>query len=107
METLKKYWGYLATGLAGILGIVFYVLNRRGKEIDSLHAQIALADTEKKADILESQITELKADKNNLDKHNQELDKALAAVQNKRTEIAATQKELKDPKAIADYWNHQ
>lgn len=107
METLKKYWATVAGLFAGFVSLLLFFLSRKGAEVDALHAQIALAKTEKEADVLEAQIQTLKTNKDNLAKHNEELDKALAAVDNKRVEIREQAANLKDPKAIADYWNQQ
>ena len=107
METIKKYWATIAGLFAGFVGLLLFLLSRKGAEVDALHAKIALAKTEKEADVLEAQIQALKTNKNNLAKHNDELDKALETVENKRVEIREEAKNLKDPKAIADYWNNQ
>lgn len=107
METLKKYWAYIAAGIAGLFGIIMYMLSSKSKEVNALNAQVALATTEKHADVLEAQINALKADETNTAQHNAALDKTLQAVQDKRAEIVANQKAITDPKAIADYWNKQ
>lgn len=106
MEKLKQIWGYIAAGVLGLLGLFLYAFSRRGDQIASLHAEIDLASTQKQADVLESKINLLKADKTNIEQHNKELDKALVKVQDKRVEIAETAKNLKDPQAIAKYWEN-
>lgn len=105
MESLKKYWAIIATGVVGLFGLVLYMLSSKRGEVASLNAKIDLAKTEKDADVLEAHIQDLKADQNNLAKHNEELDKSLQKVQDKRVEVAANAKQLKDPQAVADYWN--
>lgn len=107
METLKKYWATVATFVAGFVGLLLFFLSRKGAEVNALQAKVALAKTEKEADVLEAEIKALKTNKDNLAKHNAELDKALETVENKRVEIREEAKNLKDPKAIADYWNNQ
>lgn len=107
METIKKYWAALAGLVAGFIGLLLFFLQKKNKEVEELNAKVDMAKTEKETDVLESQIKTLRADKDNLAKHNDELDKSIQKVQDKRVEVAAQAKELKDPKAIADYWNHQ
>jgi predicted nucleic acid-binding Zn-ribbon protein len=107
METLKKYWAMIGAGVAGFVGILLFLLSRKGAEVNALQAKVALAKTEKEADVLEAQIQALKTNKDNLAKHNAELDKTLEAVENKRVEIREEAKNLKDPKEIASYWNNQ
>lgn len=107
MDKAKQIWGYVVAGVGALIGILLFFLSRKGKEVDALNAKINLAKTEKQADVLETEIKVLKTNKDNLNKHNEELDKALETVENKRVEIREEAKNLKDPKAIADYWNNQ
>lgn len=107
METLKKYWATVGGLFAGFVGLLLFLLSRKGAEVNALQAKVALAKTEKEADVLEAEIQALKSNKNNIARHNAELDKTLEAVENKRVEIREEAKNLKDPKAIADYWNNQ
>jgi septal ring factor EnvC (AmiA/AmiB activator) len=107
METLKKYWAAIAGAVIGFIGLLMWLLSNKKDEINSLNAQVSLAKTDKEADVLEAQIKEMKDNKDNLQKHNDELDKSLQAVQQKRNEIIADQKDVTDPKEIAAYWNKQ
>lgn len=107
MEALKKYWGLLATGLVGFVGLLLYMLSGKKKEVAALNAQIDLVKTEKQADVIEGQIQTLKADQATKAAHAAELDKSLQVLQDKRAQNAEDAKKLTDPKAIADYWNHQ
>lgn len=107
METIKKYWVALAGLVTGFVGLLLFMLQKKGKEVDALNAKVDMAKTEKEADVLEAQIKDLRSDKDNLAKHNEELDKTIQKVQEKREQVAADAKNLKDPKAIADYWNNQ
>ena len=104
MEWLKKHWAAISAGVAGLIGVLLYMFSSKSKEVASLNAKIDLAKTEKDADVIEAQVNALRADQNNAAKHNEELDKSLQKVQDKRVEVAAQAKQLTDPKAIADYW---
>lgn len=104
MDKLKQIWGYVVAGVGALVGILLFFLSRKSKEVDALNAKIALAKTEKQADVLETEINILKFDKTNLAKHNAELDKSLQTVENRRAEIKEEAKNLKDPKEIAKYW---
>lgn len=105
MTKIKELLGWIVAGLSTILGIVLFVLSRKNKELDALNAKVDLAKTEKETDLLEVEIKDLKEDKANLKKTNQELDKALVKVEEKRKQVVEDAKKLKNPKDVASYWN--
>lgn len=105
MEKLKEIWGYVVAGVVGLIGVLVYIVTRRGDEINKLKSKVALTETQKQADALEVEIKQAQENKANLKKENQELDKTLQQLDSKREEIKKDVAELKDPKAIADYWN--
>lgn len=107
MESIKKYWTAGVALVVGFIGLILYMLSGKKKEVAALNAQIDLVKTEKQADVMETQIQNLKADVNIKTQHIAELDKSLEVLQNKRTQNAEDAKKLTDPKAIADYWNNQ
>ena len=107
MEAIKKHWAAIAAGVVGFIGLLLYMLSGKKKEVASLNAQIDLVKTDKQADVLEGQIQQIKADQATKAAHAAELDKSLQVLQDKRTQNAEDAKKLTDPKAIADYWNHQ
>lgn len=107
MEALKKYWAVLIGGVGAVIGFLLFFLQKKNKEVEALNAKVDMAKTEKEADVLEAQVKDLRSDKDNLAKHNEELDKTIQKVQEKREQVATDAKNLKDPKAIANYWNHQ
>lgn len=106
MDKLKQYLGYAVAAITALIGVLLYFLSRKRSEVEELHSEIALAKTEKEADVLEVQIKDLKSNKDNLDKHNQELDKTLEKLEVRRTEIKEETKNLKNPNDIANYWEH-
>jgi septal ring factor EnvC (AmiA/AmiB activator) len=107
MEKLKQYAGYLVLAVTAIIAILAYLLSGKGKKVAALQAKVDLADTQKKADLIESEINQAKAQKDNLVKENAALEKTSASLEAKRVEIKDTQAALTDPKAVADYWNKQ
>jgi septal ring factor EnvC (AmiA/AmiB activator) len=107
MEKLKQYAGYLVLAVTAIIATLAYLLSGKDKKVVALQTKVDLADTQKKADLVESEINQAKAQKDNLAKENVALEKASSALEAKRVEIATTQAELTDPKAVADYWNKQ
>lgn len=107
MNKIKEIWGWVAGAVVGLVGLILYVLSRRGDEINALKAKINLADTTKKADALESEIKQAQKRKDNLAKENKELNKTLVELDLKREDIKKKTSEMTDPQAIADYWNEQ
>lgn len=106
MTKIKEFLGWIVAGLGAVLGIVLYMLSRKGKEVDALNAKIELAKTEKQTDLIEAEINTLKAEKETSKKHNQELDKSLSKLEEKRKQIPEDAKKLTNPKEVADYWNN-
>jgi len=100
---LSGIWQYLVLILGAILGIVLYVLNLKNKELDAAKAKIALANTQKEADALESEI-KTKITEQDLNKKELEgLQKALDLLDKKRESIK-DEGNIKDEK-VEDYWN--
>jgi len=102
----KQIWGWLVAGVTGLVGLLLYMLTRKGEEINSLKAKVAIASTEKEADALETEIKAAASRKNNLKKQNEELDKTLAELETKRKKIKVEVSNMTDPKAISDYWDN-
>lgn len=98
----SKSWGYVILFMSAIIGILYFVLNIKNKELEGAKAKIALASTQKQADLIESEIKE-KLDQKDLNKRDMEgLQKSLELLEEKR-------KTLKDDRINdqekADYWN--
>lgn len=107
MDKLKQIWGYVAAGVMAVVGILLYVLQRKNEQIDSLNAKVGLVDTQKEADVIETQIKQAQAKSDNLAKENTELAKTAAALDTKRADVDQKMADMKDPKQVADYWNKQ
>lgn len=106
LSKLKQYYTVVLAFLGSLLGLALYFLSKKNKEIAAINAKIDLAKTEKQTDLLEAEIKGYKEEYKNLAKTDQELDKALDKIQEKREQIKEDVKNLKDPKAIAEYWEH-
>lgn len=101
-EALAGLWAYIVLILGGIIAIVLYVLNLKSKELDAANAKIKLADTQKEADAIE---TDIKAKQQQQDLNKKEvsgLDQALDLLEEKRKEIRK-EGDLKDSQ-VEDYW---
>ena len=105
MDKIKQIWGFVVAGVVGIIGLMLFIFTRKNPEVEELKTKAALANTQKEADLVEVQVKILKTDQNNLAKHNEQLDKVLETVENRRVEIKEEQKNLKDPKQVAQYWD--
>ena len=106
METIKKWFGIVSAALVAIFGVVVYILYNK-KNIKGLEAQVDQANTQKKADVLESEIKELQDKKDISNKEAEELDKILKAVDSKRQDVKEEAAKVTSPKQIEDYWNKQ
>ena len=105
MEKLKAIWGYIVAVIVGVVGLFLYFFSRRGDEINALKSKIALAQTEKETDLIESEIRAARDRQSNLDKQNKELDQALAELEAKRAQVKENVAKTTNPQEIADYWN--
>lgn len=102
-EAIAGVWYYVVLILGAILGIVLYVLNLKNKELDAAKAKIALANTQKQADAIESEIKG-KMDKQDVNKKElASLEKALDLLTEKRKSIK-NEGNLNDEQ-VEDYWN--
>lgn len=101
---MKNAWAYI-TGVVGtIIGFLWFFLSRRNKEIDSLKTKIRLLDTEREADIMETEIKTIRDDKARTSKEIKELENTLSELEVKRKEIKKEVKSMNNNQ-IEDYWN--
>lgn len=103
-EKLSSVGGYIAAGVMAVIGILIYLLKNKGKEINALKAQIDLADTQKKADLIDVQINQKLEQKDLLKKEQQELEKTAAQLAEKRKQLASEEANKTEEEA-EDYWN--
>jgi hypothetical protein len=108
MDKIKAFfnsiWQVIALVAVTAVGILLYMLKSKQKDIDALNAQIQLADTQKKADLIEVDIKQRLSNISVLDKETTELNNSLALLEQKRKDISASESN-KTSDQIQDYWN--
>lgn len=110
MEKIKSFFssvvGIIVVILTGAVAILAYILSNKRKEVNALKAQADLASTQKEADLVEVQIKERMQSKDALTKEVTELQKGLDTLEEKRKQIAETEKN-KNPDQVEDFWSKQ
>jgi hypothetical protein len=108
MEQIKDWfsgvWAKVAAAATILFGIMWYIINLRGKKVNELQAKLDLADTHKKVDLIEVEIKAKLEDNKVLDKERQEYDNMLKALEDKRNNIPKDQSG-KTPQQAEEYWN--
>jgi septal ring factor EnvC (AmiA/AmiB activator) len=103
-EILKSIWGWIVVIAGAAIGIMLYIIQAKQRKINALNAKVELADTQKKADLVEVEIKEHLNNNATLDKEVKELNNSLAALDQKRKDIAAQEKN-KTTDEVEDFWN--
>lgn len=107
MEKIKNFFksigGYIIGALTLAVGILLWVLSNKKKEVNALKAKIELAETQKQVDLIEVEIKQRLDNKNLLAKEVQELNNNLAAIDEKRKQLAQEEKD-KPADAVEDFW---
>ena len=103
---VKNVWGWIVAVLGLIIGALWYYISFKQKETNALLVKVQLLETEKQADILETEINGLKDDRKLTQIEVLELDRVLASIENKRADL---RKELssKSPKDVENYWENE
>lgn len=105
MEKIKSFFsslgGYLVTGLIAVLGIVFYAFIRKQEENEALKARLALVNTQKEVDLIETEIKQASAQREQTQQELETLNKDLALVAQKRQVLKDTRTDAE----IEEYWN--
>lgn len=108
MEKIKSFfsatWGWIVLVVGAVMGILIYIIKAKQREINAVKAKIELADTQKKADLIEMEIKQRLDSTNLLDKEVKELNKSLTQLEDKRKEIATGEKG-KTSDEIEDFWS--
>lgn len=104
MNVIKGFWGWIVAIVGGVIGFLIYYLSLKNKQINKLKAKVELTETEKEADLLESDIKEFRTEKKRLKKEDAEISKVLTQLDDKRKQIKEDVKSMSD-KQIEDYWN--
>lgn len=104
MQKIKDIWLYLVGIVGAIIGVLWYFLSLKNREVSALRAKLDLADTEKKSDLIEAEIKEIRNDKKRGKKELKEIDKVLKELDDKRKQIKEEVRGMSDEEII-DYWN--
>ena len=103
MNKLKQIWGYIVLVLGAAVGILLYALNLKNKKLEAAKARLALANTQKEVDLIESDIRR--------DMENREITKTeLAGLQKSLDLIEEKSQAIKANKTdqeILDHWNKE
>jgi hypothetical protein len=103
-DFLNSVVGYVIIGLTAALGAVVYILLNKKQEINALKAQIDLADTQKKVDLIEVDIKQRLEDKQLMQKQVDELNNSLLYIEERRKQLQSEEANKK-PDEVEDYWN--
>lgn len=95
--------GTVIAVLTLIIGILIYFLSARKKEVNSLKAQIALVETQKQADLLETEIKQRMHSKECLAEEVKQLEIGLQMLEEKRKQLANASTN-KDPIDVEEFW---
>ena len=109
MDKIKEFfagiWFYVILIVGGAIAILLYMLNLKNKELESAQAKIALAQTQKDADLIESDIKQRLATEQLADKDRAALQQSLDLLNQKRQSLTDTRTNSDQDKA--DHWNKQ
>lgn len=110
MQKVKDFftgiYGKVVLVLGAVVGFLLYYLTLKNKEVNAAKARIALLDTEKQADILETEINGMKEGRKVTKKEIAEIDKVLVELHNKREFLRESAKKLND-RDIEEFWNKE
>lgn len=97
-------WEWVVLAIGGTIAVLLYLLNLKNKELEAAQAKIALAQTQKDADLIEVDIKQRLATEQLADKDRAALQQSLDLLQQKRQSLTDTRTTDQDK---ADYWNKQ
>lgn len=101
---LKKYWEIVAVAVMAVIGVLLALFESKSGQVDALQAQVNLADTNKKADVIEAKVQEQLANANATQKQINTDQTTVAALEAKRAELP--QQDLSSTQ-IETYWNQK
>jgi septal ring factor EnvC (AmiA/AmiB activator) len=105
METIKNIWTKISVVLVTFVGLFWVLLRRKNKETEQLKMQIETTHTQRKADLLESEVKQKLSEVSMSERELKETQAALIKLEERRKEIEKKQQTLTDPKEIEKYWN--
>ena len=97
---MKKFWHYLTTGLAIVVGLLLYLLKNKSNQLASYQTKLALIVTQKEADFLEIEIVQKLKEEKLLIKERQDFEDLLVELNNRRKELPGNKVDFED------YWNN-
>lgn len=104
MEVLKSVWLKIVAGLTAVVGLLLYLISRKNKEVEELKTKVEMANTQKKADLIETEVKQkldqVEMSKKEVEQHN----KVLIDLEQKRKELKQKQNNM-TPEEIEKYWN--
>jgi uncharacterized membrane-anchored protein YhcB (DUF1043 family) len=104
VNKIKKAWAWVVAALGATVVVLIYYIQRKQRKINALKAKAELADTQKKADLVEVEIKEHLANNATLSKEIDALKDSLNRLADIRKEIASKEKN-KTSDEIEDFWN--
>jgi hypothetical protein len=100
-EFFKNIYGYAIVVFGIIIAILAWFINTKNKEIEAMEAKIALAKTQKEADLIEVEIKERMDKLEDSNKEKLELQKTLDILEQKRQNL----KDDRTEQEKSDTWN--
>lgn len=108
MDKIKEFFGGIFGKVIAILGasigILMYIITLKNKQNNALKAKIELADTHKKADLIEVEIKQKLQDNAILKKESDNLNAALVQLEEQRKKIEENSKN-QNPQDAENFWN--
>ena len=109
LDNIKTFfegiWFYIVFVVGAVIAILLYALNLKNKELESAQAKIALVQTQKDADLIESDVKQRLANEQLADKDRAALQQSLDLLNQKRQSLTDTRTNSDQDKA--DHWNKQ
>lgn len=104
MSKVKDFWLWLTGALAAVAGLLWYFLSLKNREVAQLKTKINIADTKKKADLIETEIKQIRDQKQRTKTEIKKIDKVLEELDDKRKELDERHKKM-SKEEILDFWN--
>lgn len=90
--------------LFAAVGILLYFIKQKNKEVSDYKTQIDLAQTQKQADVIQSNINQKLSQNKLLDQEVKQYNGLLAQLEEKRKQLPEGNKD-QDPSQVENYWN--
>lgn len=104
IDKIKSFFGYIAAALAGLVGILAFILHLKNKKLVGLEAKVELAKTEEEVTKLQNEIIDRLLTKELARQEIKELNKALLELEIKKQEL---KKQKLNPEQVEEYWSNK